>query len=60
MGYCQYTDANDDGYVSDSGTGIVFLSQKITVQLGLPTALPGTSTTLRYMLIFLPCVTFLP
>eukprot|EP01032_Pedospumella_encystans_P012086 gene12086-14005_t len=48
IGTCKYTDADDDGYVTDGGAGIVFLSQQLTAQLGLPPPLLGTSTTYSY------------
>ena len=50
MGMCLEGDANDDGYVTDGGAGIAFLSQMLTAQRGLPLPLPGNSTTLRYVI----------
>lgn len=47
LGTCKVTDEDDDGYVSDGGAGIVFLSQGLTAQVGLPAPLPGTSVTNR-------------
>uniref|UniRef100_A0A7S3M730 Uncharacterized protein n=1 Tax=Spumella elongata TaxID=89044 RepID=A0A7S3M730_9STRA len=48
LGTCKVTDEDDDGYVSDGGAGIVFLSQGLTAQVGLPAPLPGTSLTNSY------------
>ena len=45
FGTCKVTDEDDDGYVSDGGAGIVFLSQGLTAQVGLPAPLPGISLT---------------
>lgn len=49
MQNCMTGDADDDGYVMQADVGIIFFYQQFVAQQNFPAALPGTSTTLRFI-----------